>query len=38
MLETNCGACECERADFTGDGQVDNYDLEVLCDNWIKRI
>ncbi|MHC4739833.1 MAG: FG-GAP repeat protein [Planctomycetota bacterium] len=37
-LETECGLCECDRADFTGDGQLDNYDLEVFANNWLKGI
>jgi hypothetical protein len=35
-LETDCGLCSCERADFTGNGQVNNYDLKELCGNWLR--
>lgn len=35
-LETDCGLCSCDRADFTGNGQVDSYDLKELCDNWLQ--
>ncbi len=34
-LETDCGPCNCDRADCTGDGQVDKYDLKELCNNWL---
>jgi len=34
-LETDCGHCVCDGADFTDDGGVDYYDLKVLCDNWL---
>lgn len=34
-LESDCGPCQCDRADFTRDGVVDYYDLKELCDNWL---
>ena len=32
-LETSCGICD--RADLTGDGNVDYYDLKEFGDNWL---
>ena len=34
-LETDCGLCNCDRTDLNRNGQVDNYDLKMLCNNWL---
>jgi len=34
-LETDCGPCNCDRADFTRNGCVDVDDLLELTDNWL---
>ena len=34
--ETDCGRCDCNRADFTGDGKVDANDLREFVENWLE--
>jgi len=36
--ETNCGPCNCNRADFTRDGNVDANDLREISDNWLEGL
>jgi len=37
-LVSDCGPCNCNRADFNRDGSVDVNDLKVLVDYWLTGI
>ncbi len=35
-LETDCGPCRCDRADFTRDGGMDFCDFAIMAEHWLR--
>jgi len=35
-LETDCGPCNCDRADFTKNGEVDFCDFAIIAESWLR--